>query len=771
MATVRLPKLEIANYGRDIRLWLGFWGQFNSTIHQNEYPSDIDKFKYLKSYLIGRAAIAIEGLQLTTENYQVALDFLTQRFGQTDLIVEDHMSRLMAVRAVHDSRNVERLRTLLEALGVEEKTYGVLLLTVLRKAIPADIGLEYSHNELRGFLSFLKGEVECRERMQPVTEGTVRRRSNSDSAEEPRFASAAALTTTTGAHIRCVFCRTDDHGPDSCFSGMSLDNRRAVLQRENRSEAPDGRDVRGVADDTSPPCAIPTRKGRGDHSGEGGSGRRDFAVITRNLRQNNRTKQEPGAHADSKGVGRRLLLDCGSQRTFARRDISERLHLRIRGEEDLRIFTFGGHATTNPTTSRRVVVTQMKMEGKKIVDVTSDNAVKDGIGLLIGADYCWDVVTGSVRRLSPKLMAGDTVFGWTLQGQFGTTKFKAICSTATNVMRATSTKGVCRSRCAMAQSDGGGADEGPADGPVKGSYPPYLPELPELRVIIEEASGVEEPAEGDDGISLLGKYTRALPAHRKSTQRLKSTLKQTVGYRVFDHDEVKEVDIIITKRLEEETVDNDRTFSRRLDGAHKKRFADKQTPNEDSAATEDSLPRHLWRTCTIKERFMPGVFNVHHAVKIHDRTPVRCAIRSKRAGVGIEPRVPEFFNRANSSCSELASNQEHLVQRRRGGRCGMRSLLGGHADGGVAVPPSCTKVSLNPKKKEENTDLRTLATWWRRGGGEVQQEAVSEGMWDHRWEKKPERSVWEGPHTWPPSIPVRVKRAQCAEHNVAAASD
>ncbi|KAG0432526.1 hypothetical protein HPB47_020756 [Ixodes persulcatus] len=40
------------------------------------------------------------------------------------------------------------------------------------------------------------------------------------------------------------------------------------------------------------------------------------------------------------------------------------------------------------------------------------------------------------------------------------------------------------------------------------------------------------------------------------------------------------------------------------------------------------------------------------------------------------------------------------------------------------VPPSCTKVSLNPKKKEENKDLRTLATWWRQGGGEVQQEAV-----------------------------------------------
>ncbi|CAN8031066.1 unnamed protein product [Ixodes persulcatus] len=60
----------------------------------------------------------------------------------------------MSVRAVHDCRNVDRLRTLydqietgfrsLEALGVKEKPYGVLLPTVLRKAIPADIRLEYS---------------------------------------------------------------------------------------------------------------------------------------------------------------------------------------------------------------------------------------------------------------------------------------------------------------------------------------------------------------------------------------------------------------------------------------------------------------------------------------------------------------------------------------------------------------------------------------------------------------------------------------------------
>lgn len=35
-----------------------------------------------------------------------------------------------------------------------------------------------------------------------------------------------------------------------------------------------------------------------------------------------------------------------------------------------------------------------------------------------------------------------------------------------------------------------------------------------------------------------------------------------------------------------------------------------------------------------------GAFNVHHAAVIHDRTPVRCSSKSKRAGVGNEPKDP-----------------------------------------------------------------------------------------------------------------------------------
>lgn len=43
-----------------------------------------------------------------------------------------------------------------------------------------------------------------------------------------------------------------------------------------------------------------------------------------------------------------------------------------------------------------VVTTQMKMEGKNIIDILPDKAVEDDIGLLVRADHYRDVVTRSV---------------------------------------------------------------------------------------------------------------------------------------------------------------------------------------------------------------------------------------------------------------------------------------------------------------------------------------------------------------------------------------
>lgn len=111
-ATVKLPKLEIANFTGAIRSWQGFWDQFYATINRNVSLSETDKFKYLNNYLTAKAATAIEGLKIAAEKYPVALDILKTRFGKKELIIDEHMSRLLAVKTVGNSYNMEKLRLL-----------------------------------------------------------------------------------------------------------------------------------------------------------------------------------------------------------------------------------------------------------------------------------------------------------------------------------------------------------------------------------------------------------------------------------------------------------------------------------------------------------------------------------------------------------------------------------------------------------------------------------------------------------------------------------
>ena len=50
------------------------WDSFSSAIHLSEELSEIDKFQYLKSLLVGTAAETISGLPLSGSNYNYAVD-------------------------------------------------------------------------------------------------------------------------------------------------------------------------------------------------------------------------------------------------------------------------------------------------------------------------------------------------------------------------------------------------------------------------------------------------------------------------------------------------------------------------------------------------------------------------------------------------------------------------------------------------------------------------------------------------------------------------
>ncbi|GFX52235.1 uncharacterized protein TNCV_4800921 [Trichonephila clavipes] len=83
-ANVKLPKLTINHFYGDNSQWLTFWNTFETAIHKNESLDKITKFNYLRTYLKGSALNSIDGLSITPENYDAAIEILISRFGKKE---------------------------------------------------------------------------------------------------------------------------------------------------------------------------------------------------------------------------------------------------------------------------------------------------------------------------------------------------------------------------------------------------------------------------------------------------------------------------------------------------------------------------------------------------------------------------------------------------------------------------------------------------------------------------------------------------------------
>ena len=90
-AKVRLPKISLPRFSGDPLKWTTFWDPYQSVIHLNPDISKVDKFNYLRSLLDHTALDSIDGLTLSSANYQQAIDILSKRFGNKQLIISKHM--------------------------------------------------------------------------------------------------------------------------------------------------------------------------------------------------------------------------------------------------------------------------------------------------------------------------------------------------------------------------------------------------------------------------------------------------------------------------------------------------------------------------------------------------------------------------------------------------------------------------------------------------------------------------------------------------------
>ena len=129
---VKLPKLEVKKFSGKIQDWREFWDSFESSIHNNDGLSEVDKFTYLRRLVDEPAKSTISGFALTSINYAEALKVLQRRYGNKVMVQRAHVTEMMNLKPVYNESDTTRLRKFfdavetkyrgLEALGVKEET-------------------------------------------------------------------------------------------------------------------------------------------------------------------------------------------------------------------------------------------------------------------------------------------------------------------------------------------------------------------------------------------------------------------------------------------------------------------------------------------------------------------------------------------------------------------------------------------------------------------------------------------------------------------------
>ena len=236
---IKLPSIEISKYDGCLLSWSLFWDKFTVAVHSRTDLEDIQKYTYLKSYLVGDAKRAIQGISYDKDNYANAVDALKTRFGNKQLRISAHMKELQNISGVNSLNDVEGLRRMYDALEmnitnlkeleVDVTTYGSLLIAIIFDRIPDElrikISLEFGDEEwkLDKSMELFKSELEARERSSAI--GGFASKEWVDEPED--------LSTTRSFHVGAVRGRGRYRGG----SRGSRGTRSASHQRNfNRNE-------------------------------------------------------------------------------------------------------------------------------------------------------------------------------------------------------------------------------------------------------------------------------------------------------------------------------------------------------------------------------------------------------------------------------------------------------------------------------------------------------------------------------------------------------
>jgi hypothetical protein len=97
---VKLPTITLPTFSGKVCDWQHFRDTFQALTVDNTQLSDIQRYHYLISSLQGEAKSLIENLPVTTENFHVAWQLVTDRYSNKKFIAMTHIGQLCQLPSV-----------------------------------------------------------------------------------------------------------------------------------------------------------------------------------------------------------------------------------------------------------------------------------------------------------------------------------------------------------------------------------------------------------------------------------------------------------------------------------------------------------------------------------------------------------------------------------------------------------------------------------------------------------------------------------------------
>ncbi|XP_044264765.1 uncharacterized protein LOC123011414 [Tribolium madens] len=228
---VKLPPMELYKFDGDIKSWRTFIDMFNSTVHNQNALTNVEKFSYLISTLSKEPLSIVSRIPMTDQNYRTAYDALIKRYENKRLLATSHWQQLENSPRLPDDYTPSQLRSLintfdenlaaLKTLNFPVDNWDFILFNMMLKRIPPSLVTRFELSQTypadipsyQSLNEFVITTCQAKENVSHAIIKSPYSKPNIVSSPKPKFKSNFLVKSD---FLACPLCPDLQHGIYKC---------------------------------------------------------------------------------------------------------------------------------------------------------------------------------------------------------------------------------------------------------------------------------------------------------------------------------------------------------------------------------------------------------------------------------------------------------------------------------------------------------------------------------------------------------------------------